>query len=160
MRRRLGGSRRPVRLLVPSSRGEVFFYIEHSHPSHYWDFNCSKISLPMPNAPRIVLTPQLAREIYAHKLTLQTPWDARSCLLTGRLLRGQSARVAQVYNVSAKTIRDIWNRISWRSATCGLWEEATVDPFHDDWPHWNRAVINPQSGSSSGPSSGRPVSAA
>ena len=37
------------------------------------------------------------------------------------LLRGQSVRVSERYNVSAKTIRDIWSRRTWTFATDSLW---------------------------------------
>jgi hypothetical protein len=70
---------------------------------------------------RIVLTPHLAMEIYSHKLLLQTPRDFGSCFETARLLKGQSTHIAKKYNVSAKTIRDIWNRRTWTFATCSLW---------------------------------------
>jgi hypothetical protein len=89
----------------------------------------------MPEKPsRIVLTPQLAMEIYSHKLLLQTPRDFGSCFETARLLKGQSTHFAKKYNVSAKTIRDIWNRRTWTFATCSLWRgeismSASSDPY-------------------------------
>ncbi len=71
---------------------------------------------------RIVLTPELAFEIYAQKLGLLMPRTFRSCIDVSRLLRGKSSVVAMKYNVSPKTIRDIWNRKTWTSATFSLWE--------------------------------------
>ncbi len=70
---------------------------------------------------RIVLTPDKALEIYAQKLGLLRPRYFASCNVS-RLLRGQSAVVAVKYNVSAKTIRDIWNRKTWTFATYRLWK--------------------------------------
>jgi hypothetical protein len=67
---------------------------------------------------RIVLSPELAVEIYAEKVKLQRPRSFGSCINVSRLSRGQSAIVAEKYNVSAKTIRDIWNRKTWTFATC------------------------------------------
>ncbi len=75
----------------------------------------------MSKPSRIILTPHLAMEIYAHKLLLQTPRDFGSCLDAAGLLKGQSTQIAKKYNVSAKTIRDIWNRRTWTFATCSLW---------------------------------------
>ncbi len=72
---------------------------------------------------RIVLTPLLALEIYAQKVNLQRPKSFGSCINKSCLLRGQSAVVAVKYNVSAKTIRDIWNRRTWTFATCRLWKQ-------------------------------------
>jgi hypothetical protein len=71
---------------------------------------------------KIVLTPELALEIYAQKLVLLTPRTFRSCMDVSRLLRGKSSVVAMQYNVSPKTIRDIWNRKTWTCATCSLWK--------------------------------------
>ncbi len=73
---------------------------------------------------RVVLSPELAYEIYAYKLTLQTTTDFASCFeASGSKLKGKSSRLAKHYNVSAKTIRDIWNRRTWTFATCNLWRD-------------------------------------
>ena len=70
---------------------------------------------------RVILTPDLAREIYARKLALLTPKDCYSCFDSSRLLKGRSVPIANIYNVSAKTIRDIWNRKTWTFATVDMW---------------------------------------
>ena len=81
---------------------------------------------------RVILTPQLAEEIYTQKVVLQTPRDFGSCFETSKLLKGQSGRVAKKYNVSAKTIRDIWNRRTWTFATCHLWRGEIVKSAGND----------------------------
>ncbi len=77
---------------------------------------------------RIVLTPELALEIYGHKVNLQKRRGYGPLFDVSRLLRGQSTVVAVKYNVSAKTIRDIWNRKTWTFATCILWEHGNKHP--------------------------------
>lgn len=69
---------------------------------------------------RIVLTPERAAEIYAMKPGL----DER-----GRKVKGKSVPVGQMFNVSAKTIRDIWNQRSWTFATCHLWKLEPTHPY-------------------------------
>lgn len=65
----------------------------------------------------VVLSPQLAKEIYKSKL------EAHSSRRFERGLKGQSVPVAKKYNVSAKTIRDIWNRRTWTAVTCEYWDD-------------------------------------
>jgi hypothetical protein len=62
---------------------------------------------------RIVLSEELAVEIYKHKLV---PSDKN-----GKMLKGRSATVAKFYNVSPKAIRDIWNHKTWKYATFHIW---------------------------------------
>ncbi len=38
-----------------------------------------------------------------------------------QVIKGQSVRVAVMYGVTPRTIRDIWNRQSWAYATRHLW---------------------------------------
>lgn len=126
----------------------------------------------MPNVGKRKLTSQQAREIYAHKIILLVPKNFKSCICTSASrLRGQGEIVARQFNVSAKTVRDIWNHRSWALETCDLWHLSasnavasiewqsmdfplvenrdlcldlrpiadscdSIDPFHDDWPHW------------------------
>jgi hypothetical protein len=76
---------------------------------------------PIPSSrPRVVLTASQAKEIYMHKIMLETPDNFVSCL-HGSRAKGQSVPISKMYNVSAKTIRDIWNRRTWTFATCHLW---------------------------------------
>ena len=70
---------------------------------------------------RIVLTPQIAMEIYACKMELEAVIKQHSCTMPRMPLQGQSSYVAERFNVSAKTIRDIWNRRTWTFATSSLW---------------------------------------
>ena len=64
-----------------------------------------------PKNSRVVLTPQLAREIYLYKIGFE-------CLdHSAMLLKGRSVQISKKYNVSPKTIRDVWNRRTWAFAT-------------------------------------------
>ncbi len=80
--------------------------------------------------PRIILTPDLAREIYARKLALIEPKGLNSCVDSSTLLKGRSGPIANIYNVSAKTVRDIWNHKTWSFTTADMWlaEETRHDP--------------------------------
>ena len=60
---------------------------------------------------RVVLTPQLAREIYLYKAELE------SLDHSATLLKGRSVSISKKYNVSPKAIRDVWNRRTWVFAT-------------------------------------------
>ncbi len=60
--------------------------------------------------------------IYITKLALQA--QSRDKIPDNKkmqLIKGQSARVAVMYGVTPRTIRDIWNRHSWAYATRHLW---------------------------------------
>ena len=72
--------------------------------------------------PRVILNSRLAAEIYAEKLALIAPTSFESCLKDFRVtMKGKSAKISSKYGVSAKTIRDIWNRRTWTYATSFLW---------------------------------------
>ena len=76
---------------------------------------------------RIVLNSDLAIEISLHKIKLIRPTTFSECLESPHMkIRGESARLSKRYGVSAKTIRDIWNRKSWVSTTASLWSEETA----------------------------------
>jgi hypothetical protein len=71
--------------------------------------------------PRVTLNEEKAVEIYRRKIELlqktspmQTPSSS---------LQGQSMRISYMFDVSPKTIRDIWNRRTWQGATRHLWPE-------------------------------------
>ena len=70
-----------------------------------------------------MLTEQQAVEIYSHKLSLHArrsnSQSSDTCL---RSLRGKCGRVAKMFGVSPRAVRDIWNRYTWEEATCHLWE--------------------------------------
>ncbi len=73
---------------------------------------------------RVLLNKESAIEIYKHKLSLIAPTSFKSCVEKSEIkVKGQSSKLAQKYGVSAKTIRDIWNKRSWASATCHLWRK-------------------------------------
>jgi hypothetical protein len=76
---------------------------------------------------RVLLNKDAAADIYEYKLALITPTSFKSCVEKyEKKIKGQSAKLAKTYGVSAKTIRDIWNKKSWTNATCHLWER--------EWP--------------------------
>jgi hypothetical protein len=71
---------------------------------------------------RVILNAETAAEIYGYKLKYGQPTSFKSCIQKSNLImKGQSTKLALIYGVSAKTIRDIWNQKSWTSATSGLW---------------------------------------
>jgi hypothetical protein len=70
----------------------------------------------------MVLSERQARDIYQRKLKLLLPVAADCCLRKIELkLRGQSVHIANSFGVSPKTVRDIWNRRTWKQATHDLW---------------------------------------
>ena len=69
-----------------------------------------------------VLCSSQATEIYQHKLSLLQPSSFGACLQTAESrMKGQSVPVAELFGVSPKTVRDIWNRRTWACATQHLW---------------------------------------
>ena len=125
--------------------------------------------------PHQQLSFQQVREIYAHKILIIALFSRNSSSI-GSLantlqvhnnnnhhrrilhhhLRGQRESIAEKYGTSARTVRNIWNHMSWIHVTRDLWElvddaatgswqtaEAPTaavpeftDPFHDDWSYW------------------------
>jgi hypothetical protein len=77
------------------------------------------------SGPRIVLNQNLAVEVYRCKLELLE--NHLSAPGPHNILQGQSTRVSLMFDVSPKTIRDIWNHRTWQRATCHLWGEENVD---------------------------------
>ena len=59
----------------------------------------------------VMLTEQQAIDIYHIKLR---HLEDQKCKLS---IRGMSGPVSKIYGVSARTIRDIWNRKTWAFAT-------------------------------------------
>ena len=93
-----------------------------------------------PRNQRVILTPKLAMEIYKVKLELLNPKDFHSWFHPStRLLKGHSVPVARRYNVSAKTIRDIWNRKTWTFATSALWCQEKTDQLLYEPPVYDQA---------------------
>ena len=72
----------------------------------------------MPSIPRAVLTASQATDIFTRKILLEALDNTVPCL------HGASVPISKMYNVSAKTIRDIWNRRTWTFATSHLWHLA------------------------------------
>ena len=73
--------------------------------------------------------------IKLYLLQLSTNSYLRACLSTREKTYGASADVARWFDVSPKTVRDIWTRRT--HAEIGARVEAEwKDPFHSDWPHW------------------------
>jgi hypothetical protein len=70
-----------------------------------------------------VLSEDLAVEIYSQKLVYINRSDSDGRVLLERRFKGHSSIVARIYNVSSKTIRDIWNHVTWKYATHHLWSD-------------------------------------
>jgi hypothetical protein len=85
----------------------------------------------------MILNGSLATEIYKEKLALITPTSVESGLKDDARvkMKGKSVQVSAKYGVSAKTIRDIWNRRTWTDATSFLWSS------HDDDHHWHDRIF-------------------
>ena len=66
--------------------------------------------------PRAVLTQEDAIEIYMLRKTDSNGFGV------GSRLTGNTAALSRRYNVSPKTIRDIWNRRTWTPETRPFWE--------------------------------------
>eukprot|EP00292_Cryptomonas_paramecium_P019813 CAMPEP_0113697684 /NCGR_PEP_ID=MMETSP0038_2-20120614/22272_1 /TAXON_ID=2898 /ORGANISM="Cryptomonas paramecium" /LENGTH=120 /DNA_ID=CAMNT_0000620725 /DNA_START=115 /DNA_END=474 /DNA_ORIENTATION=+ /assembly_acc=CAM_ASM_000170 len=68
----------------------------------------------------VILNAAQARSIYLLRSTASASPEMHS-------VAGKSTIVAELYRVSPKTIRDIWNRKTWTQVTRQLWtpEEAT-----------------------------------
>ena len=76
--------------------------------------------------PKVILNSRLAAEIYAEKMALLAPTSFESCLKDSRVkMKGKSVSVSAKYGVSAKTIRDIWNRRTWTNVTSALWSSSS-----------------------------------
>ena len=77
-------------------------------------------SLSRIKVPRVILTEQQAVEICKMKPAVP---------VTGNLLRGESRSriIAEQFGVSPKTVRDIWNRKTWVSATMHLFEAKPLE---------------------------------
>ncbi len=69
-----------------------------------------------------MLSEQQAVEIYTAKISLRAQsQDTAPNMNQMRVIKGRSVRVALIYGVTSRTIRDIWNRRSWGWATRHLW---------------------------------------
>jgi hypothetical protein len=89
-----------------------------------------------------ILTEEQAVEIYQIKLTLN---EEGNILAKNWRSRSSSAPVARHYQVSPKTIRDIWNRITWKYATSHLWpRDATISIPENYELNFYKATARPQ----------------
>ena len=70
---------------------------------------------------KLALTAETACAIYEIRPRV---WDRR-----GGKCDSQTAKIAALHNVTAKTIRDIWNRSTWAKATRHLWTEEEVERY-------------------------------
>ena len=76
----------------------------------------------MQSKSRVILSNELAADIYRHKLDVISPNSFESCFRPAcSKMRGESAKLAKKFGVSAKAVRDIWNHKSWIKATNHLW---------------------------------------
>jgi hypothetical protein len=76
--------------------------------------------------PRIILNEQQAAEIYQCKIDLL---QSASPMQAPTALQGQSMRISYMFDVSPKTIRDVWSRRTWQGATRHLWPGEDRDNF-------------------------------
>jgi hypothetical protein len=76
-------------------------------------------------ANRIILSNEQAFEINKIKLSLicSNPTGELRQHESFAKMKGKSTDVGKIYNVSPKTVRDIWNHITWKCATRHLWTE-------------------------------------
>jgi hypothetical protein len=75
------------------------------------------MSSPPVRRSGVALTEASAQDIYREKLQLEEGGVKTS----GARIKGPSSEIARLYNVSPKTVRDIWNRVTWKYATSHLW---------------------------------------
>ena len=94
-------------------------------------------------ASKTVLRPEQAAHIYSlkpvfdalEKIGMMSDAESQS--------KGRSVPLATMFNVSAKTIRDIWNRKTWTFATRHLWkQEKTIQRLGRESPQAHSQVIN------------------
>ena len=71
-----------------------------------------------PRQSGVVLNEKLAVEIYKWKQ-----------FFSGQNSKGKSVPVSRIYNISPKTVRDIWNRKTWSDATFKLFQACQVLQF-------------------------------
>lgn len=80
---------------------------------------------------RKILNEDQAAQIYLQKLMIIQKSVESNRYHGINPLRGYSLPIASLYNISAKTVRDIWNRLIWQNATRHLWAEedsSTLEP--------------------------------
>jgi hypothetical protein len=70
-----------------------------------------------------ILSDGLACEIYRFKIAFVVNGSAKQP--ASAKLKGKSSKISQMFGVSAKAVRDIWNHNSWRYATSHLWKDLT-----------------------------------
>mmetsp|Transcript_68355 Transcript_68355/g.182370 ORF Transcript_68355/g.182370 Transcript_68355/m.182370 type:complete len:188 (+) Transcript_68355:212-775(+) len=75
---------------------------------------------PRLKAAKVVLDSKKAAEIFMHKAACDEEEPEFRNQNSNSRLRSPSAKLALRYGVSAKTIRDIWNRKTWIGATEGI----------------------------------------
>ncbi len=88
---------------------------------------------------RVILTACDAENIYKEKLLIANSNPNTLTRTSSKTLRGQSVSVSTRFDVSPKTIRDIWNRRTWLRATCHLWhlDNSDFGPEYSE-EHWKK----------------------
>ena len=84
------------------------------------------------------MTEVLARDIYKYKLAFNAPQSSAASPKADNGIRGKSVSVAERFDVSPKTVRDIWSRRTWAYATYPLWS--------DEQNAGDRQLLSPQKG--------------
>ena len=69
----------------------------------------------------VVLNQEKAKEIYQYKVRLLASMSYKESLQPMKQsMRGEASKLAKSFGLSAKTIRDIWNKRTWTEATSDL----------------------------------------
>jgi hypothetical protein len=68
-----------------------------------------------------MLTMGDAVSIYKMKIALQNPTGTRSGCLGSQSLWGKTRPVAKLFGTNPRTVKYIWNRMTWVHATKHLW---------------------------------------
>jgi hypothetical protein len=81
--------------------------------------------------PRVFLNHGQAVEIYKRKIEFLNSYPRFFAM--GSVMRGLTSPVAKEFGVTVKTIRDIWNRKTWRCSTNHMWhlDNDTCFDTHD-----------------------------
>jgi hypothetical protein len=98
--------------------------------------------------PRAILTEKQAAEIYQYRIS-----NSRFSPL------GSATIIARKYNVSPKTVRDIWNRRTWTQETRHLWSEDQQAMVRRDNRRCSTSSASNSSDSEHEPACGRSSSA-
>jgi hypothetical protein len=66
------------------------------------------------------------RAVQIYRCKFQSAIASHEHTADSHLQSGRSAAVAREFAISPKTVRDIWNHVTWKSATYPFWPTATA----------------------------------